>query len=292
MIFVSSGGVRDQVASKTALDFYNHGITNVELSGGSYSENYHADLLNLPSEITLQLHNYFPPARNPFVFNLASVDPETAELSINHVRKAMDLGLALGNSTYSFHAGFRIDPRIRDLGQKLSKSTILDRNIALELFSKRVSLLANEAKDLGVTLLIENNVLNAANLLVYGEDPLLFTHPDEIAYFMSQAPSNVSLLLDVAHLKVSSNSLKFNLIEAHEKLTPWIKAYHLSDNDGTQDSNDPVHEASWFWPYLREEKLFYTLEIYNISNPDLLMQYHLVNKKLFGDKVGSETMKL
>lgn len=285
MIYVSTGGVRDQVAAKTALDFYNHGILNVELSGGAYSENYQADLSNLPDEITLQVHNYFPPAKKPFVFNLASVDPETAELSINHVRKAMDLSLAVGNSTYAFHAGFRIDPKVRDLGQKLSKRTILDRNIALEIFAERVALLADEAKDLGVTLLIENNVLSAANLSVYGEDPLLFTHPDEIADFMSQAPSNVGLLLDVAHLKVSSNSLEFNLIDAHEKLAPWIKAYHLSDNDGTQDSNHPVHEASWFWPYLRKEKLFYTLEIYNTSSADLLLQHNLVNKKLSEDKI-------
>ena len=285
MIYVSTGGVRDQVAAKTALDFYNHGILNVELSGGAYSENYQTDLSNLPDEITLQVHNYFPPAKKPFVFNLASVDPETAELSINHVRKAMDLSLVVGNSTYAFHAGFRIDPKVGDLGQKLSKRTILDRNIAIEIFAERVALLADEAKDIGVTLLIENNVLSAANLLVYGEDPLLFTHPDEIADFMMQAPSNVGLLLDVAHLKVSSNSLEFNLIDAHEKLVPWIKAYHLSDNDGTQDSNYPVHEASWFWPYLRKEKLFYTLEIYNTSSADLLLQYNLVNKKLSEDKI-------
>ena len=93
MIFVSTGGVSDQAATKTALDFYNSGILNIELSGGAYSDNYQEELLNLPDEITLQLHNYFPPAKKPFVFNLASVDPETAELSINHVRKAMDLSL-------------------------------------------------------------------------------------------------------------------------------------------------------------------------------------------------------
>ena len=241
MIYVSTGGVRDQVAAKTALDFYNHRILNIELSGGAYSDNYQAELSNLPDEITLQVHNYFPPAKKPFVFNLATAVPDTAKLSINHVRKAMDLSLTLGNSTYAFHAGFRIDPEVGDLGQKLSKRVMLDRNVALEIFAERIDLLADEAKDLGVTLLIENNVLSAANLSVYGEDPLLFTHPDEIADFMGQAPSNIGLLLDVAHLKVSSNSLEFNLIDAHEKLAPWIKAYHLSDNDGTQDSNHPVH---------------------------------------------------
>ncbi len=280
MIFVSTGGISDKSAVKTAIEFYNHGILNIELSGGAYSDNYQEELSNLPDEITIQLHNYFPPAKKPFVFNLASADPEIAELSINHVRKAIDLSLAVGNSTYAFHAGFRFDPKVCDLGKKFSNRSLLDRNIALEIFSERVNLLAYEARDLGVTLLIENNVLSASNLLSHSEDPLLFTHPDEIANFMSQAPSNLGFLLDLAHLKVSSNSLKFNLIDAHEKLAPWIKAYHLSDNDGTQDSNHPVHEASWFWPYLRKKKLFYTLEIYNITYADLLLQYELVNKKL------------
>jgi len=280
MIYISTGGISDQPATKTALDFYNHGILNIELSGGTHSENYQAELADLPHGVKLQVHNYFPPAKIPFVFNLASVDAEIAELSVNHVRKAMDLSVVLENRFYAFHAGFRVDPKVSDLGKRLNKKSLLDRKIALEIFAERITLLSDEAEELGVTLLIENNVLSKANFAVYGEDPFLFTSPGEILNFMAQAPTNVGLLLDVAHLKVSSNTLNFNLIDAHEMLSPWIEAYHLSDNDGTKDSNDLIYDGSWFWPYLKKGSQFYTLEIYNTSCAELVAQGDLVAKKL------------
>ena len=37
------------------------------------------------------------------------------------------------------------------------------------------------------------------------------SEPDEIEYVMEKSPNNINLLLDVAHLKVSSNILKFDL---------------------------------------------------------------------------------
>ncbi len=280
MIYISTGGVKDQIASKTALYFYDNGIRNIELSGGSFSDSYEADLKSLPADLRLQVHNYFPPCADPFVLNLSSIDPRIEKLSSNHIRKAMRLCLSIERPIYSFHAGFRIDPHVRELGQKLSKFPMMERGQALAVFSERVDALSNEARSLGVTLLIENNVINSHNLEVYGEDPLLLTHPDEIARFMSNAPSNVGFLLDVAHLKVSARSLGFDLSMAHEQLKPWIGAYHLSDNDGISDSNEPVDEESWFWSSLKRDVEFYTLEVYDTSPADLLLQHDLVQKKL------------
>ena len=68
MIYISTGGHRLKNAAETALDFYSHGIVGVELSGGTFSATYQADLLALPQELTLQVHNYFPPPENP-LFN-------------------------------------------------------------------------------------------------------------------------------------------------------------------------------------------------------------------------------
>jgi sugar phosphate isomerase/epimerase len=276
MIYLSTGGHRFKNAAETALDFYSHGIVGVELSGGTFSATYQADLLGLPKELTLQVHNYFPPPANPFVLNLASNDEAIAEQSLRHVRTAMRLAVLLRNPVYSFHAGFRINPQVSDLGKKLSRYNLIDRDVALELFGERVAALAEEARREGVTLLIENNVLNMTNLATYGEDPLLLAHSDEIAGFMERMPSNVGLLLDVAHLKVSANSLKFDLIHAHETLKKWIRGYHLSDNDGTADSNEHVHSDSWFWKVLMPDQDYYSLEVYQTPISGLVEQYNYV----------------
>ena len=192
----------------------------------------------------------------------------------------MRLAISLGCPRYSFHAGFRINPHVSELGKKLGRHSLQDRKFAYELFGDRVLMLAEEARQEGVTLFIENNVINSANLSFYGEDPLLLTHPDEISCFMKNMPSNVHLLLDVAHLKVSSNALGFDLIDAHETLKEWIKGYHLSDNDGMTDSNGEVSEDSWFWQVLIPNLDYYTLEVYKTPAYKLAEQYEYVSAKV------------
>ena len=69
------------------------------------------------------------------------------------------------------------------------------------------------------------------------------------------------MLIDVAHLKVSSNSLNFNpKVTFLEKLDEWIAAYHLSENDGTSDDNEKFREDSWFWPFLKKDLIIIVLK--------------------------------
>lgn len=276
MIYVSTGGCRSRAAFDTSLDYLDAGINCVELSGGSFSNSYEKDLMKLSDEITFQVHNYFPPPKVPFVFNLASGDKQIANQSISHVRKAIRLSANLKNPVYSFHAGFRINPKPTDLGGQLGKYSLASRLESIEIFGDRLIQLAAEAKDRGVQLLIENNVITNFNYNAYGEDPLLLTSPNEIDQFMGNMPSNVGLLLDVAHLKVSANTLGFDANIAHENLKKWIKAYHLSDNDGLIDSNQSISEASWFWGRLKQGLNYYSLEVYNTSIPELVKQRNLL----------------
>jgi sugar phosphate isomerase/epimerase len=280
MLYVSTGGLRLKSAQNSAIDFYNLGIPAVELSGGLYSETCVSDILSLPKAISMQVHNYFPPPSVPFVFNLASNDLNIAERSMDHVRSSMRLALVVDRPVYSFHAGFRINPRVAELGQSISRQDLCDRDTALKLFGERVLILAEEARREGVKLLVENNVLNKLNFKIFREDPLLLTHPDEIVKFMSEMPSNVRLLMDVAHLKVSARTLGFDPIEAHDKARPWIQAYHLSDNDGTADTNEIVTDVSWFWDVIKPGLDYYSLEIYRVPNAELASQYNYAKAKL------------
>jgi sugar phosphate isomerase/epimerase len=280
MIYVSTGGRYSHTAFETAKDFLDHGITSIELSGGIYSASYKKKLLSLSNKATFQVHNYFPPPLVPFVLNLASQNSDILNQSINHTRKAMDLVSALGGGVYSFHAGYRFDPKVSDLGKSLSKSILYNREKALKIFKETVLMLSEEAKKKGINLLIENNVINRYNLNKFGEDPLLLTNPIEIIEFMKGMPSNVGILLDVAHLKVSSNSLGFNLLDAAEQIHPWVQGYHLSDNDGKSDSNQLITSNSWFWKILDKSKTYYSIEVYGVNTIQLLDQYNLVLEKI------------
>jgi len=279
-VFVSTGGYYSSSAADVAIEFSEKNIFAVELSGGKYSSNLLNRLKKLSKNVHFRVHNYFPPPKVPFVFNLASSNPDIVNKSIEHVKASLSLAKDLGGAVYSFHAGFLIDPHVDELGKKIGKRKLSNRNEALERFIELVKSLAAEADRNNSKLLIENNVLSAANLKLFGENPLLLTSPDEIKIFMDRMPENVGLLLDVAHLKVSAASLGFDLEDAHRQLLPYIKAYHLSDNDGTEDSNMPFDEQAWFWKDLKTNLDYYSIEVYRTSVEKLKEQQMLVKKML------------
>ena len=102
----------------------------------------------------------------------------------------------------------------------------------------------------------------------------------EIIDFFRDLDPNVGLLLDVAHLKVSSNSEKFNLIEGYKKIYPLIDAFHLSDNNGEKDSNSIIKKNSWFLKRLKKNLDYYSIEVYIDDIKKLKKQIELVNKYL------------
>jgi sugar phosphate isomerase/epimerase len=124
-------------------------------------------------------------------------------------------------------------------------------------------------------------VITDSNIKRFGEDPFLMTRPEEAKIIMENTPSNVNMLLDAAHLKVSANSLGFDRHEMFTLCDRWIKAYHFSDNDGKSDSNKSIDKNSWFWPYVKKHENYYSLEIYNSDMDSLKQQINITNEKLY-----------
>ena len=84
----------------------------------------------------------------------------------------------------------------------------------------------------------------------------------------------------MAHLKVSSNSLNFDPIEFIKKCDHITGGYHLSDNNGISDSNDPITENSWFWNYIKPDLEYYSIEVYDQNNSKMKLLKNLVESKL------------
>ena len=62
-----------------------------------------------------------------------------------------------------------------------------------------------------------------------------------------------------------------------------MKAVHLSDNDGFEDSNETVTRESWFWRPLLEylpPSTVYVLEVFNSPLEAIVDQLDLMDEKI------------
>ena len=274
MIYTSTGNFKSLKGFEACKILNEIGLSFIELSGGKHDGAYHSNLSSL-NQCTFQIHNYFPPPDEAFVFNLATNNESIYEQSVSLAQKGIKLASHLGSSYYSFHAGFLFDPEIRDLGKKISRCSLINRKKALNLFINRVNELSSYAKRNNIKLLIENNVFSHANKLSFGKNPFLMIDLKETLEIAEQTDQNVGLLIDVGHLKVSSNIQSFCKYEFIEMLAPHTFAYHLSENNGLEDSNQLFTNDSWFWPYIRKDLNYYTIEVYHPKTELLRDQVNL-----------------
>ena len=113
MILISTGGFYNSTAFDTCKKLFKAGIKGFELSGGKPSANYVNEFTNFNKEAYFQVHNYFPPPKEPFVLNLASLNNDIFIKSRNHILKAINLCRKLNSKYYSFHAGFLMNLKLK-----------------------------------------------------------------------------------------------------------------------------------------------------------------------------------
>jgi sugar phosphate isomerase/epimerase len=282
MIYVSTGGFGKISFKKAVKILNNEGIETIELSGGKYYKiKKIVNFFNKQNNKNFCLHNYFPVPKKNFVINLASSNNKIYKKSVLNIKKSINMSHKINSKFFSFHAGFLFDPPPNLLGGSFKKVNLDNRFQALKRFSKRVENLSRYAKKKNVKILIENNVITKENLDRFGDNPFLLTSPNEILKFFKNCHSNVGLLLDVGHLKVSSKTLGFDLVSSHENLKPIIEGYHLSDNNGKKDSNNEFSENSWFFKKLKLDIKYISIEVYT-KNLKILKKLHNLIKKKYG----------
>ncbi|MEZ4720760.1 MAG: TIM barrel protein [Flavobacteriales bacterium] len=262
MIYVSSSCVKASTVAEAVEKLVAEGYNNIELSGGTKNyPNLVSDLLSLKDKYSLNYlcHNYFPPPESDFVLNLASLDEEINQLSLNHVKRAIELSKKLGGNKFAFHAGFRINIPVNEIGKVIQKRPLFDRKQALDRFNTNLKHIHLEAGS--VDIYVENNVLSSANFESYDrENPFFLTDSsglDEI---------QIRPLLDVAHLYVSCNTLGLNLANELEKFIKRTDYIHISGNDGKSDSNQAIDVQSELFRELNNHNLAgktITLEVYS-----------------------------
>jgi sugar phosphate isomerase/epimerase len=196
-------------------------------------------------------HNYFPAPEQPFVLNLGSANEATRQRSIDHCARGVQLSHRVGAPFFSAHAGFCVDPKPSELGVRLEQVAQLDREMNWRHFIASIREVLARTKDLPTGFLIENNVLAAVNRYADGTNPLLCADAEEQLRAITEVNDpRLGLLFDTAHMKVSSGTLGFPLMEATERLLPHVRCVHHSDNQGTVDDNQMINDTYWFLPLM------------------------------------------
>ena len=267
MIYISSSCIKTNKIKTSVQTLTENGFTNIELSGGTtpYPE-LETDLLKLQDQYNINYlcHNYFPPPEVPFVLNLASLDEEIYQMSLNHLKKSILLSHKLGAKKFGFHAGFLINIPLNQIGNSINNQRLFNRAKAISQFKKGVSELLLIANKCGVELYIENNVLSQRNYTNFNAtDPFLFTSSTTLNELLL---TGVKPLIDFAHLKVSCNVLGLNLGSELNNLIIKTDYIHISENNGFIDQNKGIKASSDLFKLLSKSNLqdkAITIEVYD-----------------------------
>ena len=242
-IYVSTSCLSNKYILLQTLDIYSElGITNVELG---VCKEYIGDVTKLlkKHDFSYIVHHYFPPPKNPFIVNLASQNKQILRRSTNQIMKSIDFCTDFNIDLFSFHAGFRIDP---DINLKFNFNNISEYETSFNTFRESVVEIVDYAERMDIKVAIENNVLSEYNLINGHNKLLLMCELGEFERLFEEISSkNLGALLDIGHLKVNANLLKFDANEFIYKLKDKIFAVHIHENNGRVDEHRCPIEGDW-----------------------------------------------
>jgi sugar phosphate isomerase/epimerase len=251
-IFVSTACLPDIVPLTSRISLYQrYGLNAIELGAGvSVDKDSLSQVVQM--ECRFLVHNYFPPPLNSFILNLASIDASTRTQSLHFLSEALSLSARINAPFYSVHAGFITDPT------SFSQTSFIfpmpaspeDTPLALGRFITALEIALDSAQGLGLQLLIENNVCSQE---LRGK-LLLQTAEEFLELFCILQSPHLGMLLDTGHLNVSARTLGFDRMNFLDKISHYIKAVHVHDNDGINDTHQPVQPGSWVLDVLRRKE--------------------------------------
>ncbi len=278
MIYVSTNCLlHPQNVEKVLKEYQKGGIENVEL--GSVHTHFDTKILK-KFDFNFIIHNYFPPPKIPFNFNLSSKKKVIREKSVKLAKKAIDLCCELESPLYTFHAGFTVEPP--KLGKPLPRINISKRENAIEIYVDEVIKIIDYADSLGIKVAMEPNVVQKFNLINSKNELCLFAEYDEIKkLFKILEKTSLGLLVDLGHTTVTSHWLKFDRDEFVNKCSKMTYAIHVSNNNGLQDQHKSLTKNCWQLSKLKKfKKTPIILETMNLSVEKIKQNIKLVQNTI------------
>jgi sugar phosphate isomerase/epimerase len=278
MIYTSTGCLKNPKNILNVLNKYQEiGIKDVEL-GSVHSYFEISELKKFDFNYTV--HNYFPPPKIPFNFNLASQDKKIKKKSIQLAKNAINFCRKIDSPLYTFHAGFTVDPK--RLGSKFDYTNIPKRTKSIISFLDSVLEIIDCANAYKIKIAMEPNVVQKFNLVNNKNKLLLFAELDEIEILFKFFEKNeLGILLDLGHTSVTSHWLKFNKDHYIKKLKNKVSAIHISNNNGLKDQHKSLTENCWQVNVLKQFKNTpIILESMNLTPKEIFNNLEIIKSKL------------
>lgn len=284
MIYLSSSCNKLRSINDFLLRLTNNRIRHVELSGGEYMPFPAIEgLLTFYRKkcgFSYLIHNYFPPARDSFILNIASTDETLRKRSIDFAKNAMNFGATQGCKTYTVHSGYRADLQLSKDGELFEPVDlhIVNTDDSLNQLAKSIKELCNFAATKGMTFGVENLFPPKE-----GKNFSILCSYEEIEFVLKtfSGYNNFGVLLDLGHAKISGNLLGFDPLtfakNLYENFRDQILGYHISENDGFSDLHVLPPLNSWMIEFLRDfgnPWLPITIEARNSRLEDVIEFYH------------------
>ena len=246
MIYVSTACLKRNRISEVLKEYGENGIKNIELSGGTeYYQDIELDLNKYKREYDLKYacHAYFPPPKENFVVNLASCNDKIYRRSIEHYEKCIEMLVRNDIRVLSIHAGFLVEITLETIGKRVVNPKVYNERESYARFTEAYRHIAKLCKEHNIDFYLENNVLNRENYEEF-QNHNYFMMTDYVSIMRMKEELDFNLLLDLAHLYVSTHTLGLSYDEQCEKLLPYIKWLHVSENNGIVDQHKPLVSES------------------------------------------------
>jgi len=273
-IYVSTNCLKNPKNVISVLSEYEKAqIENVEL--GSIHSSF--DIKKLKKfNFNFLIHNYFPPPKNEFNFNLASFNKSIKKNSLDLAKRAIDMCCEIESPLYTFHAGFTVDPT--KLGRPFPKNHISNRKKSLAQFFESVRELVEYSQSRGIKIAMEPNVVQKFNLVVGKNELCLLAEFFEIKKLLKLfRKKELGILLDLGHTVVTSHWLNFDKNKFVKNCQKRVYAVHISNNDGKQDQHKGLSKNCW---QISQVKLFKNvpiiLETMNLSTEKIKVNIQMV----------------
>jgi sugar phosphate isomerase/epimerase len=266
-IFISSACSNEKKIDQVLEFFLKNKYNKIELTGNlTYNKNYLKILKFYQKKYNFKylIHNYFPIPKIPFMLNLGSSNKDIQKKSLNNAIKAIKVCHELSIKKISFHAPFLIDFNFKQAGKRITQFEIMEKKKVIQLLKKNLKFLNSIAGN-KIKIYLENNVISKINYNSFGrKNFFLFTDSQSFKDLRNEI--SFRPLIDMGHLKVSSKTLGLNFENEFLDLQKHTDYFHLSDNNGDEDSNKAISKNSNILKLLKNiqyDKKYLTLEVYN-----------------------------
>ena len=256
-------------------------ITAVEI-GSNHCYEEHYDYLH-DYNFQYLVHNYFPIPQKSFVLNIASIDEQIRNLSLQHIKKAIDFCKKTGAKLYTFHPGFLTDPKSSnqsnnnyDFLWEQNQLSHADYDKAKDLMYQALDEIVEYAasKEINISIETEGSVKKKPHLLMQ--------QPHEFEEFMTKYKvSDIGINLNIGHLNLAANAFEFDRHAFVDLVKDHIVAMELSHNDGVEDQHLPLRQGEWYWDIINDrrfEDAFKILEFRNTTISDIVANLKMFEK--------------